>query len=795
MSLSTTGWLHSVPISLDNTNVDSNQNNFIAFLSDNMANYPARKIHTGIGQARFDGRDVRFTTDAAGVTEIPVDIIQWHNTLGSGQATSTSANKLVDSGAAFSSSIRVGDRVDNFTDDTFAHVTSVDSDTELTLDSDIFTTGEEYNISRVRIKTNVPTLSSGSSTTIYMWWGNSKVSFPDVTDTYGRNNVYTGNDAYGSWGLNEGQGQNTIDRSGNGYTGNIEGGTTVAPGKLVQSQNFDGSGDRFDIQGSDTPEFEGEGTSPPSAFSGSAWFYWDGGNDGSVKAFLSKRATSSPNEGWELQLDANEKVTIHVDGGTNDAYVESATTVLANTWYFGWFITDGSGDPTNFKIGINGADDSNFRGSVVTGNITNGNRIGIASRKGSAGAVEFSGRIEDCNFYRGEKSVDWFKAQYHNQNDVATFASCGTVVNNVVFPQDWNPARKIKVVTGDLSGVIASDVNSLPTEMGENSIASAPDFFSVIQDGGGAIRITSDENGNNILAIDVDVADVSSEKFSIWVLDAIKASGGNEVFIWYDCNKTVYQPAHESPAGKYTTWASIQTVGEWHLSEIGNGTADEYKDSSGTGNHGVGSSAPTRVDGNMAYAQQGNDLDQQINIGDQSFPTGSVACTMWGSANFPGDGSEQTIWGYGTDTDGQRRVLQQRSQGTGIHFSGHFWGTPDLPSGWKTITARVPAGATMTTDVEVFIDGVQITPQTLSGSPQTLNTVKNVSRILRGTNGAFGDTPVDDCGICLTELSDDQIALQAFNMLNTDPIYKSVISKNKNFTANYNKKYLGGYLL
>lgn len=63
-----------------------------------------------------------------------------------GTTTSTSTDKLVDSGQNFLSTIEVGDVIFNSTDGTFANVTSVDSNSELTLDSDIMTSGEVYEI-------------------------------------------------------------------------------------------------------------------------------------------------------------------------------------------------------------------------------------------------------------------------------------------------------------------------------------------------------------------------------------------------------------------------------------------------------------------------------------------------------------------------------------------------------------------------------------------------------------------------------------------------------------------------
>lgn len=66
----------------------------------------------------------------------------------SSTATSTTSNKLVDSGGAFTSGVTVdvGDEVHNTTDDTYAFVSAVDSGTTLSLSADIMASGETYTI-------------------------------------------------------------------------------------------------------------------------------------------------------------------------------------------------------------------------------------------------------------------------------------------------------------------------------------------------------------------------------------------------------------------------------------------------------------------------------------------------------------------------------------------------------------------------------------------------------------------------------------------------------------------------
>lgn len=75
----------------------------------------------------------------------------WEGTpVSSGTTDGTTASKLVDSGATFQTDgVQVGDWVYNSTDDTNAVVTAVDSETQLSLSADIFTTGEDYEVGGV----------------------------------------------------------------------------------------------------------------------------------------------------------------------------------------------------------------------------------------------------------------------------------------------------------------------------------------------------------------------------------------------------------------------------------------------------------------------------------------------------------------------------------------------------------------------------------------------------------------------------------------------------------------------
>lgn len=80
----------------------------------------------------------------------------------SGTTDGTTANKLIDSGQNFTSTVSVNDIVFNTTDTTFAKVTAVDSDTQLTLDADIMVSGEAYSIQGSQAAKDRYTLVSGT---------------------------------------------------------------------------------------------------------------------------------------------------------------------------------------------------------------------------------------------------------------------------------------------------------------------------------------------------------------------------------------------------------------------------------------------------------------------------------------------------------------------------------------------------------------------------------------------------------------------------------------------------------
>jgi len=98
----------------------------------------------------------------------------------SGTTTSTIANKLVDSGKTFTTSVEVGDVVNNITDNTTATILAIDNDTTISLNANIMTTGEGYDIGNISPYSSVT--SPQAYATDILWGYSADGEFNSDTD-------------------------------------------------------------------------------------------------------------------------------------------------------------------------------------------------------------------------------------------------------------------------------------------------------------------------------------------------------------------------------------------------------------------------------------------------------------------------------------------------------------------------------------------------------------------------------------------------------------------------------------
>jgi hypothetical protein len=115
----------------------------VAVVSDDIQNYfdPQEDVHVNI-----DYKDKMWLNYDSAENVLRLGLVTTDPRL-TGATTSTTADKLVDSGGAFDTDgTLVGDTILNTTDDTKALITAIDSSATLSIDSDIMTSGENYSI-------------------------------------------------------------------------------------------------------------------------------------------------------------------------------------------------------------------------------------------------------------------------------------------------------------------------------------------------------------------------------------------------------------------------------------------------------------------------------------------------------------------------------------------------------------------------------------------------------------------------------------------------------------------------
>lgn len=796
-SLSTLGWTASAPLTLSKAFVDSDQTNFAWLVTEKMSSLSG--LFTGANTCKEDGSDIRFTSDAAGNTELPTHMLYCLNRtilVERGTATATTANKLVMAGQDFLSTVRIGDIVTNTTDNTTATVTKVDSDTTLSLSADIMVSGETFNIDsipRLRIKVKIPTLSASSDTVIYMWWGNSAATRPADTDPNGRNAVYSSSNTLAHWQLDESSGA-AADATGNGWAGTRAG--TIQPDRVNSqymgySTRFHGDNgapaveDRFNISTANTSPWEGGGTGPPGAFSFGGIIQVTG-STGGARVILGKRDTAAPNKGYEGRIEnATNKINWVIDQGASDIQCNGNTALNVGTseFYHIFFTYDGSGNASGLKVYLNGANDvASTVGAALTGNIDTTDTVGIASRQGGASSLPFEGFIENLRYFTTEVSAAFIKANYHNIFDSNNNTTMGAVTNYNQFPANWDLTKYIKVRT--IPDYIRSDINGFIALINEKQVefdGKEADFWATVVNGGGALRLASGLDGSGQVPLDVDICDTTLQWLDVWGLINVTEVANDIYYLFYKANVTVAQPARTSTYGRYSVHSPAGYVGRYHLSESGSGVAGEYLDVSGRMNHGQGTNAMLRVRGLNGYAQEGNGTDKKITIGDKYFPTGANPRTIW-SAIFVGvDANEDSGMTYGTNSAGNRVAIQQRVDGIGVHFSNNFRGKVERQAGWHIITVRVPAGITQTYQVEIFMDGIQLYPVNLSGTPPlTLNTILGVAYIGAAPGLAYTSKLVDECGMTTVAESDDWIYLRDNMMFDTNNLWGRSQNTNNN---------------
>jgi len=247
-------------------------------------------------------------------------------------------------------------------------------------------------------------LSTTSTSTFYIYYGNPSASAYAVTDTYGRNAVWT---SYGGvWHLADVSTDSTSNGN-NGTDTNVTYATTSA--KISVSASGNGSNTEIDVGG-------GASIQTTTDMSVSGWFKLNSKTDAYV---FSQTKTTSPYGRWIIYFDGGGKIQfLLLNSAGTPTLATSVQTYATSTWYHVYGTISG----TAMKVYVNGIEDGSntFVGtrSSTAGNIT-------MFQRDVDGVGDTPGSLDELRYINSALTPAWILTEYNNQSSPSTFLWIG----------------------------------------------------------------------------------------------------------------------------------------------------------------------------------------------------------------------------------------------------------------------------------------------------------------------------------------------------------------------------------
>ena len=279
--------------------------------------------------------------------------------------------------------------------------------TQLACDVVFFTTDNDPANGTALVFVKVPSIAASAATTIWVWYDKTGESQPAVTDTYGRNAVWS--DAQMACFMESTTAP--VDRTGN-HTLTLSGTLAAATGPWGSGAglSFDGN-DRLsnsDAALRDLPLGYDMTVSAvvqrASSINDVCVLSWDGTDDLNIYAVDNTSNTERARVFWR---DLGGNITISASGATP-----------AGQWNWVDFTTRGSNDHELYAAGASEAT------STATG--TAGPYTAFYIGGFGASLQDWDGDIASVVVWASARSATWVTAQYNNQFAPATYISAGT---------------------------------------------------------------------------------------------------------------------------------------------------------------------------------------------------------------------------------------------------------------------------------------------------------------------------------------------------------------------------------
>jgi|GEM_PF-1781351 len=342
------GWGRKQQITIDHTQVSgsSDLSDFTVLIT--LDHLDDEVVDAGANSALNGGGDIRFSVDDAGLTLLPCEIVEL--------------------------------------------VTSVTP-----------------SLRRCQIWVKIPTVYYNQNTDLYIWYNKAGETQPAVTSAYGRNAVFSGEEAVYAFNDNA---STQIDLTGNGHDLSLVGTvTTDSTHKAFGSSSTNLGG---------TAHF----TSPTDLFKGQSNLSFRGWirNSGTSSYGIMGAWDDNTNMSVLLFTGSNDK--LYMRGRNSTTYDDAiSATLIQNQAGTPWHHVSATYDNTDLVVYVDGVLEGT---TTLTGSINNSaTQTFEVGRYNSSNGTRWSGNFQFFKVSHDTKSADWIATEYANQNDPATFASAG----------------------------------------------------------------------------------------------------------------------------------------------------------------------------------------------------------------------------------------------------------------------------------------------------------------------------------------------------------------------------------
>ncbi|HRY82837.1 MAG TPA: DUF2341 domain-containing protein, partial [Candidatus Moranbacteria bacterium] len=255
-------------------------------------------------------------------------------------------------------------------------------------------------------------LSSGTNTSFYIYYGNSSASAYAASDPYGRNNVWT-NGYVMVQHMKDTTTSTTSDSTSNGNNGSKTSANNPneVDGKLGKAQDF--ASKKITVSDSDS-------LTGTDGLSVSFWANDDSPANNYLTAISKYNNAEDQTAEFDIVNTLNSKYNFYVRN-TSWSNVGSLTSIPSQTWTL-WTFTYNNNSGA-LKVYFNGSIDNSANGTAgLLRNTTAPLYIGYRP-----GIEYYDGRLDEVKVYNGELSSGWISTEYNNQNYSTTFYSVGNV--------------------------------------------------------------------------------------------------------------------------------------------------------------------------------------------------------------------------------------------------------------------------------------------------------------------------------------------------------------------------------